>query len=97
MIIHQGEIKKPFFSNSSFKIVSLVPSLSWYLFDLNLQDHIKGVSKFCFASNNQHLGYPIIGGTKTPDISKILAIAPDIIIANKEENRKEDRGRPFFS
>jgi ABC-type Fe3+-hydroxamate transport system substrate-binding protein len=35
-------------------------------------------------------GLPRIGGTKTPDIARILDLAPDLVFANAEENRRED-------
>ena len=38
-----------------------------------------------------------VGGTKDPDIRAITGLAPDLVLANKEENRREDvealRGR----
>jgi ABC-type Fe3+-hydroxamate transport system substrate-binding protein len=33
---------------------------------------------------------PIIGGTKNPKVERIVALAPDLVIANREENRRED-------
>jgi ABC-type Fe3+-hydroxamate transport system substrate-binding protein len=35
-------------------------------------------------------GLPKVGGTKNPDVATILALAPDLVIANWEENREED-------
>jgi ABC-type Fe3+-hydroxamate transport system substrate-binding protein len=35
-------------------------------------------------------GLPRIGGTKNPDIGRILALKPDLVFANEEENRLED-------
>src|SRR5262249_59099237 len=35
-------------------------------------------------------GLPRIGGTKSPDISRILDLKPDLVFANAEENRRED-------
>jgi ABC-type Fe3+-hydroxamate transport system substrate-binding protein len=35
-------------------------------------------------------GLPRIGGTKNPDIPRILDLAPDLVFANEEENRRED-------
>jgi hypothetical protein len=35
-------------------------------------------------------GLPRIGGTKSPDISRILDLKPDLVFANEEENRRED-------
>ncbi len=90
MIIPQGTVTDNYRIKPYHKLISLVPSISWLLFDLQLQKNIKGITKFCAAKDNQHLGYPIIGGTKNPSIQKIKLINPDLILANKEENRKED-------
>lgn len=72
------------------KIISLVPSLTELLFDFGLKDNIAGRTRFCIHPENEVDNIPIIGGTKNPRIDKIRDIVPDLIIANKEENRKED-------
>ena len=72
------------------KIVSLVPSLTELLFDLGLGDSVKGRTRFCVHPKEEVESVPIIGGTKNPRIDKIRAIEPDLVIANKEENREED-------
>jgi ABC-type Fe3+-hydroxamate transport system substrate-binding protein len=33
---------------------------------------------------------PAVGGTKNPDVDAIVALAPDLVIVNDEENRVED-------
>jgi ABC-type Fe3+-hydroxamate transport system substrate-binding protein len=71
-------------------IVSLVPSLTELLFDLGLGDAVKGRTRFCTHPKDRTENVPIIGGTKNPRLDKIRQINPDLIIANKEENRKED-------
>ena len=35
-------------------------------------------------------GLPRVGGTKSPDLPRILDLAPDLVFANAEENRRED-------
>ena len=35
-------------------------------------------------------GLPRVGGTKSPDIARILDLKPDLVFANAEENRRED-------
>jgi ABC-type Fe3+-hydroxamate transport system substrate-binding protein len=35
-------------------------------------------------------GVPVVGGTKDPDVESIVALAPGLVIANREENRRED-------
>ncbi len=90
MIILQGELDN-FNDDRSFRrIVCLVPSITWLLYDLDLKNEIVGITKFCAAESDAYLSCQKIGGTKNPDIHKINGICPDLIIANKEENRKED-------
>lgn len=72
------------------KIVSLVPSITEALFDLGLTEHeVIGRTKFCIHPQDKVKNVAIIGGTKNINIEKIKALQPDIILANKEENIKE--------
>ena len=72
------------------KVVSLVPSITETLFDLGLtSDEIVGRTKFCIHPKELVKDVEIIGGTKNLNIEKIKALKPDLIIANKEENVKE--------
>ncbi len=72
------------------RIVSLVPSLTELLIDLGVKDQLVGRTRFCIHPQDKVDDIEIIGGTKNPDIEKILELKPDFIIANHEENRKED-------
>jgi ABC-type Fe3+-hydroxamate transport system substrate-binding protein len=72
------------------KIVSLVPSLTELLFDLNLDDQIVGVTRFCIHPFQKTKRIRKIGGTKTVKTERVLALNPDLVIANKEENSKSD-------
>jgi len=72
------------------RIISLVPSLTQLVLDLGLKDRIVGRTRFCIHPEELVANIPIIGGTKNPNIDKILSLEPDYIIANHEENRKED-------
>ena len=72
------------------RILSLVPSITEYLYALGLDDRVVGITKFCLYPDAWFQTKPRIGGTKTPDIDKIRALKPDLIIGNKEENRQED-------
>lgn len=74
----------------SGRIVSLVPSLTELLIHLGLGKQIVGRTRFCIFPEDQVGDIPIIGGTKNPNLDKIRAQKPDIIVANYEENRKED-------
>ncbi|WP_353150007.1 helical backbone metal receptor [Chryseobacterium sp.] len=72
------------------KIVSLVPSITEALFDLGPTEHeVVGRTKFCIHPKDKVKNVTIIGGTKNINIEKIKALQPDLILANKEENIKE--------
>jgi len=71
------------------RIVSLVPSQTELLVDLGLEKQIVGVTKFCVHPKHIRKQKKIVGGTKSVDFEKILALQPDIILCNKEENTKE--------
>lgn len=68
------------------RIVSLVPSQTELLFDLGLGDRIVACTKFCIHPAQMPDWVKRVGGTKNPNISKIKALNPDLVIANKEEN-----------
>jgi ABC-type Fe3+-hydroxamate transport system substrate-binding protein len=72
------------------KIVSLVPSQTELLHHLGLNEEVVGITKFCVHPNDWFRNKLRVGGTKSPDIEKIKSLQPDLVIANKEENRKED-------
>ena len=76
--------------NFPFRIISLVPSITELLFDLGLEKHIVGITKFCIHPKEKASLITKIGGTKNPKIEVIDSLLPDLIIANKEENRSED-------
>ena len=86
MIIHPQNISDaPIFS----KIVSLVPSQTELLYYLGLDAEVKAITKFCVHPKAWHKSKIHIGGTKNINITTIKKIAPDLIIANREENVKE--------
>ncbi len=72
------------------RIVSLVPSQTELIVDLGLEDSLVGITKFCVHPQHIKNTKVIIGGTKDPKPEVIHDLKPDLIIANKEENRKSD-------
>ncbi len=68
------------------RIISLVPSITELLFDLNLTNQVVGITKFCVHPAEWFQTKEKIGGTKNVSIEKIKALQPDLIIASKEEN-----------
>lgn len=71
------------------KIVSVVPSQTELLYDLGLDEAVIGITKFCVHPEKWFRTKTRVGGTKTLNIEKIKDLQPDLIIANKEENTKE--------
>jgi ABC-type Fe3+-hydroxamate transport system substrate-binding protein len=71
------------------RIISLVPSQTELLYDLGLDDEVVGITKFCIHPDSWFHTKTRIGGTKTLNIERISQLHPDLIIANKEENVKE--------
>jgi len=72
------------------RIISTVPSLTELLYDLGLRDEVVGITKFCIHPDIWYRSKTRIGGTKKLNIERIVSLEPDLIIANKEENTKEE-------
>lgn len=72
------------------RVVSLVPSMTESLFDLDLGGRLVGVTDFCIYPADGVAALPKIGGTKNPNIEQIIALHPELVLANQEENRRED-------
>lgn len=71
------------------RIVSLVPSQTELLYHLGLDAEVVGITKFCIHPEHWFRHKTRIGGTKNLRIAQIRALQPDLIIANKEENERE--------
>jgi len=71
------------------RIISLVPSQTELLHYLKLDTETVGITKFCVHPESWFKEKARVGGTKTISIDKINRLQPDLIIANKEENVKE--------
>jgi ABC-type Fe3+-hydroxamate transport system substrate-binding protein len=72
------------------RIVSLVPSWTETLFALGFDSEVVGVTKFCVSPVEAVASIPKVGGTKNPNLRAILKLEPELVIANAEENRRED-------
>lgn len=72
------------------KLVSLCPSLTELVFALERGRELVGVTEFCVHPAELLRGIERVGGTKTPDVARIVALAPDLVLMNREENRSED-------
>lgn len=72
------------------RIVSLVPSTTETVFALGSGEHVVGVTRYCVRPEDARQRAKVIGGTKSPRLDAIRRLAPDLILANQEENRGED-------
>jgi ABC-type Fe3+-hydroxamate transport system substrate-binding protein len=77
------------FAQPPRRIISLVPSVTESLFDLNIGETVVGVTDYCVHPREKVANLPKVGGTKNPQVEKILALNPDLVIANREENTKQ--------
>jgi ABC-type Fe3+-hydroxamate transport system substrate-binding protein len=71
------------------RVISLVPSQTELLFDLGLEQEVIGITKFCVHPRKWLQTKTKVGGTKQLHMDVIKDLNPDLIIANKEENVRE--------
>jgi ABC-type Fe3+-hydroxamate transport system substrate-binding protein len=69
------------------RVVSLVPSITEALATSH-PEALVGATDWC--THPADLVVTRVRGTKNPDLATIRALAPDVVIANKEENRELD-------
>jgi len=84
--------------NDPQRIISLVPSITELLFDLNLEEHLNGRTRFCIHPKEKVSKVPVIGGVMGLNHHEIEKIQPDLVLASKEENAKgeiQDLSREF--
>jgi ABC-type Fe3+-hydroxamate transport system substrate-binding protein len=65
------------------RVVSLVPSATETLLAWGVD--VVACTRFC-----EQPAIPHVGGTKDPDVAGIVALAPDVVVVDREENRRED-------
>lgn len=65
------------------RVVSLVPSLTETLSAWGITP--VACTRFCERPDLAH-----VGGTKDPDLAAIVALGPDLVVMDEEENRRED-------
>ncbi|MET9217336.1 helical backbone metal receptor [Streptomyces sp. NPDC003300] len=69
------------------RVVSLVPSLTEAV-AATAPELLVGATDWC--THPADLDVVRIGGTKNPDVPAVAALAPDLVVANEEENRAPD-------
>jgi len=80
------------FGRAPQRVVSLVPSDTYNVLMLGAASALVGRTDYCDMPDDvasvEHVKK--IGGTKNPDVDGIMALEPDLVIANQEENTKKD-------
>jgi ABC-type Fe3+-hydroxamate transport system substrate-binding protein len=74
------------FAQAPRRIVSLVPSDTHSVIALGARERLVGRTSFCESPEAHDVA--IVGGTKHIDVAAVLAAAPDLVIANQEENTR---------
>lgn len=72
------------------RVVSLVPSLTDAI-ETSQPGLLTGATDYC--SQPTALDVPRVGGSKYPNVSTVLDLRPELVVANAEENRPEDVAR----
>jgi len=70
-------------------ILSLVPSLTELLFDLDLENNLVGRTHYCIHPKERIEAIPSVGGTKKINLDKVRAQAPTHALLNVDENPKD--------
>jgi len=81
------DLGTPFSGPAPRRVVSLVPSLTEAIAATDAA-LLVGATDWC--THPAELDVVRVGGTKWPDLERVRALAPDLVIANAEENRDED-------
>jgi iron complex transport system substrate-binding protein len=72
------------------RVVSLCPSITETLVAVGGLSRLVAATRYCTRPKGLLWGLPRVGGTKDPDLRRILNLRPDLVLANAEENRPED-------
>lgn len=70
------------------RVVSLVPSDTYNLFALGAGERLVGRTRYCALPGAALAAVPDVGGTKDVDPDAVAALAPDLVLANQEENAR---------
>ncbi|OQY36503.1 MAG: hypothetical protein B6243_03000 [Anaerolineaceae bacterium 4572_5.2] len=72
------------------RLVSLVPSITELLaVGFGMEEQVVGVTDYCIHPASLLKNKVRLGGPKTIDVKKLQALAPQLVIASKEENTRE--------
>jgi ABC-type Fe3+-hydroxamate transport system substrate-binding protein len=78
------------FASCPKRVVSLVPSDTLNVAALGCADALVGCTDYCELPDEVVARLPHVGGTKNPRLDDVLALEPDLVLANQEENTRGD-------
>ncbi len=91
MAIYHDALGRPLTVNRPpGRIVSLVPSITEALFAFGLGERVVAVTRFCIEPPDGVRDKEKVGGTKDVATARVNELAPDLVIANVEENTRPD-------
>jgi iron complex transport system substrate-binding protein len=76
------------FTSPPKRVVSLVPSMTESMFDLGFGEALVGITDYCIHPTGKLEGLPRLGGPKNPRVEEIIALEPELVLANWEENTR---------
>jgi ABC-type Fe3+-hydroxamate transport system substrate-binding protein len=82
--------KRLSFRQAPSRIVSLVPSDTHSLIQLGVKERLIGRTRYCVEPAADVASIEEVGGTKDANVERILALEPDLVVANQEENSRAD-------
>lgn len=88
IVIRDGLGRKVVLGSPPQRIVSLVPSITETIIELGARGRLVGITNYCIHPAPLVRGIAKVGGTKGFSPEKIDELRPDLVIANKEENRR---------
>lgn len=72
------------------RVASLVPSDSYTLVSIGAASRLVARTEYCVEPAEALQAVPSVGGTKNVDVERLIALEPDVVFANQEENSRED-------
>jgi len=82
-------LNQPHVTAENARILSLVPSLTELLFDLELDSKLVGRTHYCIHPAEKIAKIPAVGGTKKINMGRVLKLAPTHALLNIDENPKD--------
>jgi ABC-type hemin transport system substrate-binding protein len=82
--------KLPDFDHPPQRVVSLTPSMTESIFDVGAGKYLVGITELCQVPLELQDDLTRIGGPKTLRVQSVIDLEPDLVIADREQNRSED-------